>query len=108
MLHLQREVGKPEQWKRRSLVYEYNRTLEDNNSISNGTAKKWLKKYTGQNIRSVPRKTDYCEMCVECQEQKRRHETISMRLQQEGNGNEDEIRENKALGTIVRVVIRRA
>ena len=30
------EVGKPEQWKRRSLVYEYNRTLEDNNSISNG------------------------------------------------------------------------
>jgi len=44
-----------------------------------------------------PKKTDYCEMCVECQEQKRRHETISMRLQQEGNGNEDEIRENKAL-----------
>ena len=44
-----------------------------------------------------PKKTDYCEMCVECQEQTRRHETISMRLQQEGNGNEDEIRENKAL-----------
>ena len=39
------EVGKPERWKRRSLVYEYNRTIEDNKSISNGTAKKWLKTY---------------------------------------------------------------
>jgi len=90
------EVGKPEQWKRRSLVYEYNRTLEDNKSISNGTAKKWLKIYRPKHT-ICPPKTDYCEMCVECQEQKRRHETISMRLQQEGNGNEDEIRENKAL-----------
>ncbi|MCP3931955.1 MAG: hypothetical protein GY705_23010, partial [Bacteroidetes bacterium] len=90
------EVGKPEQWKRRSLVYEYNRTLEGNNSISNGTAKKWLRIYRPKHT-ICPKKTDYCEMCVECQEQKRRHETISMRLQQEGNGNEDEIRENKAL-----------
>jgi len=90
------EVGKPEQWKRRSLVYEYSRTLEDNKSISNGTAKKWLKIYRPKHT-ICPKKTDYCEMCVECQEQKRRHETISMRLQQEGNGNEDEIRENKAL-----------
>ena len=90
------EVGKPERWKRRSLVYEFNRTLEDNNSISNGTAKKWLRLYRPKHT-ICPQKTDYCEMCVECQEQKRRHETISMRLQQEGNGNEDEIRENKAL-----------
>jgi len=91
-----REVGKAEQWKSRSLVYEYNRTLEDNKSISNGTAKNWLKLCRPKHS-LCPRKTDYCEMCVECQEQKRRHETISMRLQQEGNGNEDEIRENKAL-----------
>jgi len=90
------EAGKPDQWKRRSLVYEYVRTLEDNKSISNGTAKKWLKMYRPKHA-ICPKKTDYCEMCVECQEQKRRHETISMRLQQEGNGNEDEIRENKAL-----------
>ena len=90
------EVGKPEQWKRRSLAYEYNRTLEDKNSISNGTAKKWLRIYRPKHT-ICPKKTDYCEMCVECQEQKRRHETISMRLQQEGNGNADEIVENKAL-----------
>ena len=90
------EAGKPDQWKRRSLVYEYVRTLEDNKSISNGTAKKWLRMYRPKHA-ICPKKTDYCEMCVECQEQKRRHETISMRLQQEGNGNEDEIRENKAL-----------
>jgi len=90
------EAGKPDQWKRRSLVYEYVRTLEENKSISNGTAKKWLKMYRPKHA-ICPKKTDYCEMCVECQEQKRRHETISVRLQQEGNGNEDEIRENKAL-----------
>ena len=90
------EAGKPDQWKRRSLVYEFVRTLEENKSISNGTAKKWLKMYRPKHA-ICPKKTDYCEMCVECQEQKRRHETISMRLQQEGNGNEDEIRENKAL-----------
>lgn len=77
-------------------MYEYNRTLEGNKSISNGTAKKWLKIYRPKHT-ICPKKTDYCEMCVECQEQKRRHETISMRLQQEGNGNEEEIRENKAL-----------
>ncbi len=90
------ETDKPEQWKRRSLVYEFNRTFQDNMSISNGTAKKWLKTYKPKHAIS-PKKTDYCEMCVECQEQKRRHETISMRLQQNGNGSEDEIRENQAL-----------
>jgi len=41
--------------------------------------------------------TDYCEMCAECREQKRRYETISLRLQQEGNGSEREIRESQAL-----------
>jgi len=90
------EADKPESWKRRSLVYEFNKTLEDNRSISNGTAKKWLKAHRPKHAIS-PRKTDYCEMCVECQEQKRRHETISIRLQQEGNGCESEIRENLAL-----------
>ncbi len=89
-------ADKPETWKRRSLVYEFNRTLEGNTSISNGTAKKWLKSFRPKTAIS-PQKTDYCEMCAECQEQKRRHETISMRLQQEGNGNEAEIRENQAL-----------
>lgn len=90
------EDGKPEQWKRRSLVYEFNRTLEDNKNISNGTGKKWLNKYRPKHAIS-PQKTDYCEMCVECQEQKRRHETIAMRLQQNGNCDEDEIGENVAL-----------
>jgi hypothetical protein len=90
------EADKPEQWKRRSLVYEFNRTLEGNKRISNGTAKKWLKAHRPKHAIS-PRKTDYCEMCAECQEQKRRHETITMRLQQNGNGNEDEIRESIAL-----------
>lgn len=90
------EVGKPEPWKRRSFVYEFNRTLEDERRISNGTAKKWLKMYRPKHA-ICPKKTDYCEMCVECQEQKKRHETISMRLQQNGNGNEDEIREHIAL-----------
>lgn len=91
------ETDKPENWKRRSLVYEFNKTLEDNkSSISNGTAKKWLKAYRPKHA-ICPRKTDYCEICFECQEQKRRHETIAMRLQQEGNGSESEIRENLAL-----------
>jgi hypothetical protein len=90
------EKCKPEQWKSRSLVYEFNRTLEDNKSISNGTAKKWLKAYRPKHAIS-PKKTDYCEMCIECQEQKRRHEAISMRLLQNGNSDEDEILENKAL-----------
>lgn len=91
-----KEADKPEEWKRRSLVYEFNKTLEGNKSISNGTAKKWLKIYRSDHAIS-PRKTDYCEMCCECQEQKRRHETIAMRLQQEGNGSESEILENLAL-----------
>ncbi len=78
------------------MVYEFNRTLGGNKRISDGTAKKWLKTYRPKHAIS-PRKTDYCEMCVECREQKRRHETISMRLLQNGNCDEDEIRENKAL-----------
>ncbi|MCP4648666.1 MAG: hypothetical protein GY853_01115, partial [PVC group bacterium] len=90
------ETDKPEQWKRRSLVYEFNRSLDGNKRISNGTAKKWLKKYKPKHAIS-PRKTDYCEMCAECMEQKKRCETIAMRLQQNGNGNEDEIHENQAL-----------
>ena len=90
------EIDKPEQWKRRSLVYEFNRSLSQGLKISNGTAKKWLKTYRPKHAIS-PKKTDYCEMCVECQEQKRRYETISMRLQQNGNAYEDEIRENQAL-----------
>ncbi len=90
------EANKSEQWKRRSLVYEFNRTIEDNKNISNGTAKKWLKMHRPKHAIS-PRKTDYCQACVECREQKRRHETIAMRLQQNGNGDEKEIRENIAL-----------
>jgi len=90
------EADKPESWKRRSLVYEFNRTLEGNKSISNGTAKKWLSTYRPKHAIS-PKKTDYCEMCAECQEQKRRHEAIAKRLQQEGNGSESEIRETQAL-----------
>jgi hypothetical protein len=90
------EIDKPEQWKKRSLVYEFNRSLDGNKKISNGTAKKWLKKYRPKHAIS-PRKTDYCEMCVECQEQKKRCETISMRLQLHCNSNEAEIHENKAL-----------
>jgi len=90
------EADKPENWKRRSLVYEFNRTQTSNKSISNGTAKKWLKTYRSKHALS-PKKTDYCEMCAECLEQSRRHETISIRLQQEGSGGENEIRENQAL-----------
>ena len=93
---LSSEKDKPEQWKRRSLVYEFNRSLNNKGKVSNGTAKKWLKEYRPKHAIS-PRKTDYCEMCVECQEQRKRCETISMRLKQNGNGNEDEIRENEAL-----------
>ena len=91
-----REVNKPENWKRRSLVYEFNSSLENDKSISNGTAKKWLKIYRPKHAIS-PKKTDYCEMCVECLEQKRRHETIALRLQQEGNSSEKKILENQAL-----------
>jgi len=90
------ELDKPENWKRRSLVYEFNRTLGNNKSISNGTAKKWLKSYRPKHAIS-PKRTDYCEMCAECQEQKRRHEAILIRMQQEGNSSEAEIRENQAL-----------
>ena len=99
------EADKPEQWKRRSLVYEFNRSIQDKNmSISNGTAKKWMKKYRPKHAIS-PKKTDYCEMCVECQEQKKRHETISIRLQQSGNANEDEIKENQALAESYRLLL---
>ncbi|KPA14514.1 hypothetical protein MHK_005279 [Candidatus Magnetomorum sp. HK-1] len=91
------EADKPEQWKRRSLVYEFNRSIQDKDlCISNGTAKKWMKEYRPKHSVS-PKKTDYCEMCVECQEQKKRHETISIRLQQSGSASEDEIKENQAL-----------
>ncbi len=90
------ETDKPENWKRRSLVYEFNRTLEGGKRISNGTVKKWLKTYRPKHAIS-PKKTDYCEMCAECREQKRRHETIATRLQQEGNGSESKIRENLSL-----------
>ena len=90
------ETGKPENWKRRSLVYEFNRTIESTKSISNGTVKKWLKTHRPKHAIS-PQMTDYCETCAECQEQKRRHETISIRLLQEGNGSESEIRESEAL-----------
>lgn len=90
------EADKPESWKRRSLTYEFNRTLEGDKRISNGTVKKWLKTYRPKHAGS-PKKTDYCEMCAECREQKRRHETIATRLRQEGNASEAEIRENLAL-----------
>lgn len=90
------EANKPENWKRRSLAYEFNRTLDGDKRISNGTVKKWLKTYRPKHAISPP-KTDYCEMCAECREQKRRHETIATRLQQEGNGSETEIRENLSL-----------
>lgn len=89
-----------------SKVYEFNRSLSQGLRISNGTAKKWLKTYRPKHAIS-PKKTDYCEMCVECQEQKRRYETISMRLQQNGIAYEDEIRENQALASVVWFVVRR-
>ena len=98
------EEGKPEQWKRHSLVYEYNRSLGTNESISSGTAKKWLKTYRPTHA-ICPPKTDYCEMCVECQEQARRHETIAMRLRQEGNSTEGDIRENEALAESYRMLL---
>jgi hypothetical protein len=40
-----KDSKKPENWKQRSLVYEFNRTLCSGESISNGTAKNWLKQY---------------------------------------------------------------
>jgi hypothetical protein len=90
------EANKPEQWKRRSVVYEFNRTLNDGESICNGTAKKWLKMYRPKHAIS-PLRTDYCQMCAECQEQKRRAEAICNRLQQNGNGDEHRIRECQTL-----------
>ncbi|MCP4337032.1 MAG: hypothetical protein GY679_04275 [Mycoplasma sp.] len=90
------KADKPEQWKKRSPVYGFDRTPDGNKSISDGTAEKWLKTYRPKHA-VTSKKTDYCEMCAECREQKRRHETVSMRLQQNGNGNEDEIRENQTL-----------
>jgi len=98
------EEGKPEAWKRRSLVYEYNRTLGTNENISTGTAKTWLKTYRPTHA-ICPPKTDYCEMCVECQEQARRHETIAKRLRQEGNSAEGDIRENEALAESYRMLL---
>ena len=89
-------AGKSGQWKQRSLVYEFNRTLEGNARISNGTAKKWLKAHRAQ-YAICPRKTDYCEICVECREQIKRHEVIAFRLRQEGNDSEERIRESEAL-----------
>jgi hypothetical protein len=98
------EANKPENWKRHSLVYEFNRTLEGNKSISNGTAKKWLKTDRPKHAIS-PQKTDYCEMCAECQEQSRRHRTISIRLQQEGNGSDCSIRENQAIAESYKLLL---
>jgi len=90
------QADKPEQWKRRSLVYEFNRTLAGDGSISDRTAKKWMKTYRPKHA-ITPKKTDYCEMCAECREQKRRYETVAMRLQQNGNSSEEKIFENQAL-----------
>jgi hypothetical protein len=90
------DADKAEQWKRRSLVYEFNRSLDDGESISNGTAKNWLKLYRPKHAIS-PLRTDYCEICAECQEQKRRAEAICKRLQQNGNGNQERICECQTL-----------
>jgi len=90
------EVDKPDQWKRRSLVYEFNHTLDVSESISNGTAKSWLKLYRPKHAIS-PQQTDYCVICAECQEQKRRAETTCNRLQQNGNGDEERMRECQTL-----------
>ncbi len=86
------------------MVYEYNRSLGTNESISSGTAQKWLKTYRPTHA-ICPPKTDDCEMCVECQEHARRHETIAMRLRQEGNSPECDIRENEALAESYRMLL---
>lgn len=90
------EANKSEEWKRRSLVYEFNRTLNVGESISNGTAKNWLKQYRPKHA-ICPLRTDYCAMCAECQEQKKRAEVIIKRLLENGNGNEERIREYQTL-----------
>lgn len=90
------EADKPESWKSRSLVYEFNRSLEEGEHISNGTAKKWLKLHRPKHAIS-PKKTDYCALCIECEQQKRKHETIAMRLQQNGQSDEKQIVENEIL-----------
>jgi len=91
-----REIDKSEEWKRRSLVYEFNRTLDAGESISNGTAKNCLKQFRPKHAIS-PSITDYCPMCAECQEQKKRAEAISKRLQENGNSNKEQIREQQTL-----------
>lgn len=98
------EANKPEHWKQHSLVYEFNRTLGEGESISNGTAKKWLKIYRPKHG-IAPLMTDYCQMCAECQEQKRRMEAIYKRLQQNGNGDEDRIREFQNLAESYRLLL---
>lgn len=98
------ETNKPEAWKSCSLVYEFNRTIESGDAISNGTAKKWLKEHRPRHA-ICPRKTDYCEMCAECRQQESRHSTIAMRLRQEGDGDEDEIRENEALAESYKILL---
>ncbi len=90
------DAGKPGEWKRRSLVYEFNRTLDVGESISNGTAKNWLKQFRQKHAIS-PLRTDYCSMCAECQEQKKRLKAISKRLQENGNSDEEQIREYQTL-----------
>ncbi len=90
------DAGKPGEWKRRSLVYEFNRTLDVGESISNGTAKNWLKQFRQKHAIS-PLRTDYCSMCAECQEQKKRLKAISKRLQANGNSDEEQIREYQTL-----------
>ncbi len=44
-------------------------------------------------------------MCVECQEHARRHETSAMRLRQEGNSPECDLRENEALAESDRMLL---
>lgn len=90
------EANKSEEWKRRSLVYEFNRTLDVGESISNGTAKNWLKQYRPKHA-ICPLRTDFCSMCAECQEQKKRAEAIVKRLHENGNSSEEQIREYQTL-----------
>ncbi len=98
------EANKPEQWKQRSLVYEFNRTVGEGESISNGTAKKWLKIHRPRHG-IAPLLTDYCQMCAECQEQQNRMKAIYKRLQQNGNGDEDRMRESQNLAESYRLLL---
>lgn len=99
-----KEADKPEQWKRRSLVYEFNRTLCEGESISNGTAKKWLKTHRPKHG-IAPLLTDYCQMCAECQEQKSRMRAICKRLQLHYNGDEERMRELQNLAESYRLLL---